>query len=102
MTQNWVAVASAAAALFWVFVRRGAPLSAAAMGDCLVVALLDDAAVRARLGGGHPVVSADDRAEHRALLLGRRLHRLEVLRVALGDGDRGPRPSNLNGQFPHK
>ena len=37
--------------------------TAAGRADRLVVAVLDDAAVRARMGDGRPVVSADDRAE---------------------------------------
>ena len=37
--------------------------SAAAQADRLVVAVLDDAAVRERLGEGRPVVAQDDRAE---------------------------------------
>jgi bifunctional ADP-heptose synthase (sugar kinase/adenylyltransferase) len=37
--------------------------TAAAQADRLVVAVLDDAAVRARMGEGRPVVSEDDRAE---------------------------------------
>jgi bifunctional ADP-heptose synthase (sugar kinase/adenylyltransferase) len=37
--------------------------TAAGRADRLVVAVLDDAAVRARMGDGRPVVGADDRAE---------------------------------------
>jgi bifunctional ADP-heptose synthase (sugar kinase/adenylyltransferase) len=37
--------------------------TAARRADRLVAAVLDDAAVRAKMGDGHPVVSASDRAE---------------------------------------